>query len=124
MTASLGTVRTSRERFSQICLRLPEATERGGQHSAFKVREKTFAYYLDSHHGDGRLSVQVKGGPGAQDVLIQADPGRFFVAPYIGHRGWVGLYLDVGEIDWDEVEALTIESYRLVAPTRLAALVG
>ena len=108
----------------ELCLRLPEATERGGQHSAFLVVGKTFAYYLDSHHGDGRLSVQVKGAPGAQDVLVNAAPERFFVPPYIGHRGWIGLYIDVGEVDWDELEALIVESYRLVAPKRLAALLA
>ena len=107
-----------------ICLALPEVAERGGQHSAFSVRDKTFVYYTNDHHGDGRLAVTFKAPPGAQEILVGADPERFFRPPYIGHRGWVGLYVDRGPVDWDELANLIADSYRLTAPKRLAALAG
>ena len=71
--------------------------------------------------GDGRVSMWCKAPPGAQVVLVGSDPERFFVPPYVGHRGWVGVRLDI-EIDWDEVAGIVEESYRMTAPKRLAAL--
>ncbi|MEX0751083.1 MAG: MmcQ/YjbR family DNA-binding protein [Dehalococcoidia bacterium] len=106
-----------------MCLRLPEATAREQQHVKFTVRGKSFAYYLDDHHGDGRVAINVKAAPGQQQALIAAYPERFFMPSYLGPKGWLGLYLDAGVIDWDEVESLLIDSYRMIAPKRLAALV-
>jgi hypothetical protein len=73
--------------------------------------------------GDGRLSVWVKAPAGAQEVLVAADPGRFFVPPYVGRRGWIGVRLDDGP-DWDELAALVRQSWRMTAPKRLAAAFG
>lgn len=112
-------------RLTTICLALPEATrEYGGQHARFAVREKTFAYYLVDHHGDGVVALCCKAVPGENQALIAADSARFFLPAYLGPKGWVSLRLDLGPIDWTEVAALVRESYRLVAPKRLAALVG
>ncbi len=92
---------TPRAQVKKICLALPEATEeRSGRHAAFLVRNKKFAYYLDDHHGDGRLAVTTRAAPGQNTALVASDPGRFFIPSYIGSRGWVGLYLDVGPFDW------------------------
>jgi predicted DNA-binding protein (MmcQ/YjbR family) len=55
-------------------------------------------------------------------VLVGADPARFFVPPYVGHKGWVGMRLD-DRPNWREVAALVRRSYRLIAPKRLAALI-
>ena len=55
-------------------------------------------------------------------MLVGAEPKRFFVPPFVGTKGWIGVRLD-GKVDWAEVEALLRRSYRLVAPKRLAALV-
>ena len=110
----------SLERVSQICAALPEATrELSGAHGVFKVRGRTFAYYLDDHHGDGIAGVVVK-APGSEG-MIAADPERFYMPAYIGHRGWVGLRLDTGPVDWTEVTDLITDSYLAVAPKRLAA---
>jgi hypothetical protein len=84
----------------------------------FRVRGKIFAM---EKRGDGRLSC--KAPPGSQMVLVGADPERFFVPPYVGHKGRVGVRLD-SEPDWEEVAALVKRSYRLIAPKRLAALIG
>lgn len=111
-----------RSRLRAICLALPEATERvNGRHSAFLVRKKTFVYFLDDHHGDGRLALNCKAVPEMRELLIGSDPARYFVPPYLGHHGWIGVFLDM-PTDWDEVTDLVTESYRLIAPKRLAAL--
>ena len=94
-----------------------------GDHAGFHVRKKIFAYYLQDHHGDGIVSVCCKVMPGDNTALAAASPERFYLPAYIGPRGWVALRLDVGEIDWDEVTELVKDSYRRVAPKRLAAQV-
>ena len=111
-------------RLTEICLGLPEATRQDqGQHASFLVRKKTFAYFLDNHHGDGIVAVCCKVALGENADLAAAEPARFYLPAYIGPRGWVGLRLDVGGIDWSEVAELVTGSYRLAAPKRLAALV-
>jgi hypothetical protein len=111
-------------KLTKICLALPEATrDYNGQHAGFQVRKKTFAWFLDDHHGDGVVGVNCKVIRGDNTALAAAQPERFYIPAYIGSKGWVGLRLDVGEIDWEEVTELVNGSYRLVAPKRLAALV-
>jgi len=113
----------SLERVSEICLGLPEAErELSGGHGVFKVRKRTFAYYLDDHHGDGIVGVVFK--TPANEGLIEASPERFYMPSYIGHRGWVGLRLDAGPVDWTEVADFIADSYLAVAPKRLAAQLG
>ena len=109
------------EQVRHICLALPEAAEKPGPRPAFQVRGKTFVMFMDNHHGDGRVALWCKGAPGAQDVLVRSNPERFFVPPYVGPNGWVGVRLDRG-LDWDEVAALVQDAYRAAAPKRLAAL--
>jgi hypothetical protein len=109
-------------RLSALCLALPEATrELHGDHATFLAGKKTFAYYLANHHGDGVVGVCAKALPGDNQRLIDGDPKRFYMPAYVGPRGWVGLRLDLGEIDWEEVTELVKGSYRLAAPKRLAA---
>ena len=104
-----------------ICLGLPEATEIGGQMPSFRVRDKTFVWYCDNHHGDGKLALWLKAAPGEQEMLVAADPVKFFAPPYVGPKGWIGVRLDVDPIDWDEIAELVEASFRLAAPKRLAA---
>ena len=108
-------------RLRSICLAFPEAAE-GLNHSnpCFEVRGRSFVMFLDNHHGDGRLAIWCKAPPGAQSMLVESDPSRFFVPPYVGPRGWIGLRLDVG-IDWSAVAACAEESYRMTAPKRVLA---
>lgn len=111
-------------RLTKFCLALPEATrEVRGRHAGFYVGKRSFAYFLDDHHGDGVVGVTCKVLPGDNTALIASDPRRFYMPAYIGSKGWVGLRLDVGEIDWEEVAELVTHSYRMIAPKRLAALV-
>ncbi len=108
-------------RVTQICLALAETnTERHGSHAAFLVGKKKFAYYLDNHHGDGIVAVTCKVAPGDNQLLVKAQPERFYLPAYLASRGWVALRLDGAEIDWEEVRELLHESYRRIAPKRLA----
>jgi predicted DNA-binding protein (MmcQ/YjbR family) len=110
------------KRLSEICLALPDATiERQGDHASFRVKKKVFAYFLNSHHGDGIVSVCVKVLPGDNQRLIDSDPRRFYMPAYIGPRGWVALRLDLGKIDWKEVKELVTGSHALVSARPLRA---
>jgi len=104
-----------------VALDLPEAKrERGDRHATFRVRGRAFAYLLVDHHGDGIVGLVVKAPPAVAESLIDEEPDRFYRPAYVGHRGWVGLRLDVGEVDDDQVTGLVVESYRLCAPKSLA----
>jgi hypothetical protein len=99
-----------------ICLTLPEATEEGGVGDpTFKVRGKIFAMRHPMHD---RSSMWCKAPRGVQEMLVNSEPDRFFVPPYVGQHGWVGLWLDA-ELDWEHVAALVEDSYRMTAPKRL-----
>ena len=107
------------DRLRAICLALPEATERETWgHATFRVREKIFAMAGD---GSGRWTMTCKALPGLQPALVEADPDRFYGPPYVGPKGWIGIHLG-DETDWDELEDLVEESYRMTASKRLAAL--
>src|SRR5918911_416124 len=108
------------EQLRAICLSLPETAEKTEYRPVFQVRGKTFVMFMDDHHGDGRVAIWCKAPPGAQAVLVGAAPERFFVPPYVGPHGWIGLRLD-GAVDWDEVADMVATAYRLTAPKRLAA---
>jgi predicted DNA-binding protein (MmcQ/YjbR family) len=108
-------------RLTKIALSLPESTRQiYGSHAQFLVRKKTFAYFLDNHHGDGIISVTAKVLPGDNKALAEAQPRRFYLPAYIASKGWVALRLDVAKVDWDEVRELLLGSYVLIAPKRLA----
>lgn len=108
------------QKLRAICLDLPEASEKlAWGDPTFRVRDKIFAM---EKRGDGRVSVWCKAPPGSQDVLVFADPERFFVPPYVGHKGWVGMRLDE-DPNWSEVAEIVRRSYRLIAPKRLASRV-
>jgi len=108
----------------KICLALPETTERlsHGEPTWFIRDKKTFVSYSDHHHND-RLAFVCAAPPGAQQAMVAADPERFFVPPYVGGRGWLGVHLDLDEpTDWDEVAELVEDAYRVVAPKTLVRL--
>ena len=105
-----------------ICLALPEATEKTAWGApTFRIRDKMFAIYAEDHHGDGRIALWCHAPTGAQDVLVSSEPDRYFVPPYVGVRGWIGVLLDRN--DDDEVAERVREAYCRVAPKKLRALV-
>ena len=105
---------------------LPEVTVElaGEQHLAFKIRKKTFAWFLDSHHDDGIVCLCAKNKGPRQQELIAQHPDRFFYPQYVGPAGWVALRLDQPTIDWGEALDLLLTAYRLQAPKRLAEQLG
>ena len=109
---------------TEICLALPETTrEDKGSHAAFLVRKKTFAYYLNNHHGDNIISVCCKVLPGENRFLVESGPDRFYLPAYIGSRGWIALRMDRAALNWTEVKELVRGSYLQMAPKKLASLV-
>jgi phosphoribosylglycinamide formyltransferase-1 len=109
-----------RERVTAICRALPGADHQDkGDHAIYRVRGKVFAYFLDDHHGDGIVSVCVKSELGENVDRARLQPERFYLPAYIGSRGWFGLRLDRGRVDWREVAEVVARSYRLTAPKTL-----
>lgn len=111
-------------RIRKIALALPEAHEvEAWGEPTFRVRNKMFIMFASAstHHGDGRNAVWCKAGPGNQEMMVQTAPKQFFVPPYVGPSGWVGVWLDA-KTDWKEVAEIVKDSYRLIAPKRLLKL--
>jgi len=108
-------------RLRELCLALPETTERlsHGEPTWFVRDKKTFVMYADHHHDD-RLAFWCAAPPGAQEEMVGAEPERFFRPPYVGHRGWLGVWLDV-PVDWTEIGEIVTEAYRTIAPKTLVA---
>jgi hypothetical protein len=114
------------DRLRRLCLAFPEAREvEAWGEPTFRVRNKIFAMHAsaDTHHGAGRAAVWLKAKPGNQDLLVRAEPERYFAPPYVGPRGWIGVWLGRGT-DWRSLEELLRDAYRLTAPKRLLALVA
>lgn len=106
-------------RLRKLCLALPETTERlsHGEPTWFVRDKKTFVMFADHHHDD-RLGFWCAAPPGVQQELVAEAPERFFRPPYVGHRGWLGVYLDVA-VDWAEIAEIVTDAYRMVAPKTL-----
>ena len=107
-------------RLRKICLALPETTERlsHGAPTFFVRGKRAFSMVLTNHHGDGRFALWCAAPEGMQAMLVEADSERFFVPPYVGHRGWLGVRLDRG-LHWDELAGIAEDAYAVVAPPRL-----
>ena len=94
-----------------------------GEHLAIRIRKKTLAYYSFDHHGDGMISLVCKLNLSEQRRMIRTDPETFFVPDYLGARGWIGIRLDLAEVDWEAVSDVLKRAYQSLAPRRLAAQV-
>ncbi len=111
--------RTSIDRIRTICRTLPECEIEGSQHHKLSVRGKTVGWHTVDHHGDGRVSLTVRAPKGENRELVASDPQKFFMPSYVAQHGYIGVYLDTGGVDWDEIRELITEAYRLVAPKSL-----
>jgi hypothetical protein len=111
---------TPLERLRALCTALPEVTEKVSHGEPTWFVRKSFVMFADHHHDD-RLAFWCAAPPGAQEELVATDPKRFFRPPYVGGRGWLGVYLDVPDVDWTEIEEIVTDAYRQVAPKRLVA---
>jgi hypothetical protein len=110
-------------RIREICLGLPETSERlsHGAPTFFVRGKRAFVMVLSNHHGDGRFAIWCAAAAGMQEMLVDADPEKFFRPPYVGHRGWLGVRLDRG-LDWDELAGIAEDAYAEVAPPKLVEL--
>jgi hypothetical protein len=108
------------KRIRQLCLALPETSERlsHGAPTFFVRGKRPFLMVLTNHHGDGRFAIWCAAPEGMQKLLVDADADRFFVPPYVGHRGWLGVRLDRG-VNWDELAGIAEDAYAEVAPAKL-----
>ena len=111
------------ERLRAVCMALPEVTERlsHGEPTWF-VRDKKVFVQSSDHHHDDRLGFWCAAPPGVQQELVETEPERFYRPPYVGGRGWLGVYLDVPDVDWDEIAAIVTDAYRVIAPAKLVEL--
>lgn len=107
-------------RVRKTCLALPETTERPshGAPTFFIRGKRSFCTFVDDHHGDGRLAVWCAAPPGAQAMLVESSPRVYFVPPYVGVSGWIGVRLD-RRAPWAEVAAILEQAYRARAPVTL-----
>ncbi|MDX1501288.1 MAG: MmcQ/YjbR family DNA-binding protein [Thermoanaerobaculia bacterium] len=106
------------ERVRGIVAAWPETRERISHGSpTWWGGRRTFASFHDDHHGDGRVAVWVKSSALEQEAMVESDPEVFFVPPYVGPSGWVGVRLDRG-LDWEIVAGILQTGYRMVAPKR------
>jgi hypothetical protein len=104
----------------KLCLELPEVEERPSHGApAFFVRGKRpFVMVLQDHHGDGRFAIWCAAGEGVQQMLVDGNPEQYFVPPYVGHRGWLGVRLDRG-LEWDEIAGIVEDAFAEIAPATL-----
>ncbi len=103
------------EQLRALCMSHPLVEERlsHGEPTWFYKGKRTFAMFADHHH-DNRVAVWCAAPPGAKEMLMESDPARFFNPPYVGVKGWVGVYLDV-DVDWDELAGIVDEAYQFIA---------
>jgi hypothetical protein len=116
--------RASIERLAEICHDLPECEIAGDQHHRVTVAGKTMGWHTVDHHGDGRIAVSLRAPRGENEALVASDPDKFFMPPYVARHGYVGIYLDRPQVDWDEVRELVTDAYLIAAPKRLSKLIS
>ena len=107
-------------RIRELCLSLPETSERlsHGAPTFFVRGKRAFVMVLTDHHGDGRFALWCAAPDGMQRVLVESDPESFFVPPYVGHRGWLGVRLDRA-LPWEAIAGIVEDAYAEVAPATL-----
>src|SRR5215468_608155 len=96
-----------------LCHQLPGVIERPSHGSqTFFVGKRVFAYFLDNHHGDGRLALWCAAPDGAQAMLVDSDPDGYFLPPYVAHRGWIGVRLD-RDRPWTQVASVLEAAHQM-----------
>ena len=112
------------DRVRRVCLGLPGAYEKFAWSApTFRVGDRQFAMFVDDHHGVGFSGVWFKAPEGAQEELVASDPARFYIPPYVGKSGWVGMRLDA-KTDWKLLAGLVAEAHREAASRQSAARIA
>lgn len=112
------------ERVRRACLALPEAFEQEAWgEPTFRVRKRMFAMFATSttHHGGGRAGLWCAAPLGVQEIMVRAEPDKYFVPPYVGPKGWIGIAVDA--VDDAELRSVAVQAYCMLAPKKLQALV-
>jgi hypothetical protein len=106
------------EKLRRLCLALPDTTERlsHGEPTWFVRDKRVFVMFANNHHDDGRIAFWCAAPAGAQEAMVESNPLHFFRPPYVGHRGWLGVRVDV-DVDWDEVARIVGDAYAMIAGT-------
>ena len=108
------------DRVRRICATLPGTSEKLSHgEPTFFVAKKVYAMFANNHHGDGHIAIWIPAGPGVQEMLVSTFPKKYFRPPYVGVRGWIGVEID--EVSDEELTAHLIDSWKLIAPKKLAA---
>lgn len=108
------------ERVRRMCLSLPDTSEKVSHgEPTFFVHEKVFVMFANNHHNDGRIAVWLPAPPGLQTALIESAPDRFFMPPYVGKRGWIGI--ELARIGDEDLRFHIQVAWELIAPKRLVA---
>ena len=104
------------QRARALCEGFPGVVaEESGQHTGFSASGRRFAWLVEDHHGDGRVALHLKAAPGRSAELVAERPGHCFIPPYLGKRGWVGVWIDGHDVDWPLTERLVAEAHALSA---------
>jgi hypothetical protein len=107
------TVKDPIQRLRKICMALEGVTETLSHgEPTWWAGGRTFASTDNNHHQSGRVAVVCKAPMGFQATMVEMAPNRFFRPPYVGHKGWVGLRIDL-DVDWDEVASAVEQAYRM-----------
>jgi len=110
-------------RVRRICAALPQTTEKLSHgEPTFFVGKKVYAMFANNHHNDGHVAVWIPVSPGLQATLLKTDPDKFFMPPYVGVRGWVGIELDA--VSDEELGFHLSEAWRLIAPRKTQSASG
>jgi len=115
------------ERLRAIAMALPLATEKisDGAPVFYIEKGKTFAWFSHDYHGNRITAVIVRvGSLDEHEMLVEANPELYHRAAYFRAADWVGIRLDVDDIDWDHVADRVATSWELAAPRRLRELGG
>lgn len=112
------------ERARRVCLSLPQATEKVAWGEPTWRVKKIFAMFASAstHHGGGHDSLWLAAPVGVQEMLVRAEPDKFYRPPYAGVNGWIGVRLNA--VDDAELRSLVVQSYCMIAPKKLQALVS
>ena len=105
----------------QIVEAFPEGMARpvADVHLRLEVRDKKFGWYMENHHGDGRLAINCKALPGVSNAMVEVDSSVYHIPKYVGKKGWVGIWVDEPNVNWDQVRDLLADAYEMTAPKAL-----
>ena len=95
----------------KICLSLPDTEEKiAWGEPTFRVGGRLFVMFANNHHNDGRIALWCNAPEGAQRDIVASDEEVFFVPPYVGVGGWIGMRLD-RKLSEKAMAAVIVQAY-------------